>query len=88
MGLPVIATNVGGVSSIVEHLVTGLLIPSNGIFELASWIIELSKNNDLKTSLSNNSKFTAQNRHNKENIITNLVRIYKNVKNNSNSNLL
>ena len=85
MGLPVIATNVGGVSSIVDHMVTGILIPSNGIYELTSWIIELLDNDDLKTSLSNKAKLLAQKRHDKTKIINDLVRVYQFVTKKSNS---
>jgi glycosyltransferase involved in cell wall biosynthesis len=85
MGVPVIACNVGGVSTIVEHMVTGILIPANGIFELTSWINELVNNDDLKTCLSNNSKLKANNRHNKSKISTDLLRVYQFVAKKTNS---
>jgi glycosyltransferase involved in cell wall biosynthesis len=84
MGVPVIACNVGGASTIVEHMLTGILIPANGIFELTSWIIELLNNDDLKLYLSNNSKLQAKNRHNKSKIITDLLSVYEFVTKKSN----
>jgi glycosyltransferase involved in cell wall biosynthesis len=86
MGVPVIACNVGGVSTIVEHMITGILIPSNGIHELTSWIIELMYNNDLKSRLSNNSKLQARKRHNKDKIISDLVSVYRYIITKSHSN--
>jgi glycosyltransferase involved in cell wall biosynthesis len=83
LGVPVIACNVGGVSSIVEHMVTGILIPSNGIFELTSWIIEILKDNNLKTKLSTTSKLEAKKRHDKEKIVTELVKVYQIIKSTS-----
>lgn len=83
IGLPVIACNVGGVSSIVEHKVTGVLVPSNGIFELTSWITELWMNEDLRKLISTNAKSIAINRHNKEKIVKDLIKVYEVVKRNT-----
>ena len=76
MGLPVIACNVGGVSSIVEHKATGILVPSNGIFELTSWITELWGNEDFRKSISAKAKSIAINRHDKKIIIKDLLNVY------------
>ncbi len=78
LGIPVIATDVGGLASIVEDGVTGYLVPANDPVILASHII--SKNQkDLLTEISHNERRIAAERHNSQDIINNLLSIYKDV---------
>lgn len=76
LGLPVISTNVGGISSLIKHLDSGLLIPSNDPFTMASYINLLIENQELAISLGNNARKTALERHNSTQIIKDLVGIY------------
>ncbi len=76
IGLPVIACNVGGLASLIEHKVSGILIPSNGIFELASWIIELSENKELRFEISSRAQNVARYRHDKQKIYLDLLNAY------------
>jgi glycosyltransferase involved in cell wall biosynthesis len=76
LGLPVISTNVGGISSLITNYKTGLLIPANDPFYGVAYIIELIENNSLYNLISSNSKTLALERHNTSNIINNLLRIY------------
>lgn len=80
MGVPVIACNVGGVSSLIDHKETGILVPSNGVYEIVSWINELSRNQELSNSLSQNGKMKAQLRHNQIKISQELINVYKTIK--------
>lgn len=77
IGLPVISTEVGGISSLIDHLVSGILVPINDPIILSSWIVELYSNDDLCNKLSLNSIQVASSRHDKIRIRENLMNIYK-----------
>ncbi|MCK4794534.1 MAG: glycosyltransferase family 4 protein [Desulfobacteraceae bacterium] len=51
-GTPVIASNLEGISEVVEHRKTGLLVKPGDVRELASAIEELLNNKDLQSHLS------------------------------------
>ena len=53
---PVIASNEGGVSEIIEHHVTGVLIAPKNIIELQNAILELINSNELSKSISIKAK--------------------------------
>lgn len=75
LGVPVIACNVGGVSSLVENGVTGLLIPANGVYELAS-IIKNYKSYPMN-KFSANEISHAETRHNMKRVVQSLIDSYK-----------
>lgn len=79
IGLPVISTYVGGIPSLIENNRTGILVPSNDPYYLASKIIELSNSREKCQMLSNNAKETAKKRHNREEIINDLISIYNRI---------
>ena len=79
IGIPTIACNVGGVSSLINHSKTGFLIPSNGVFELCYYLSSLHENKDLSEDISMQAKKVALERHNKEKIITKLINKYKKI---------
>jgi glycosyltransferase involved in cell wall biosynthesis len=55
-GVPVIATAVGGVPEQIEHMVTGILVPSGDADAIASWIIRLRNEPDLRTRLGTEAR--------------------------------
>src|SRR5215831_3683512 len=55
-GLPVVATNVGGVPEIVRHEVTGLLVPARNSSALAAAILRLLDERQLRERLGQNAK--------------------------------
>lgn len=77
LGVPVIATNVGGISSLIEDGKTGFLIPANDPFLLASKIVQLGNDGSYLTSISIKARESAQNRHSKKNILNQLINTYK-----------
>jgi len=79
LGCPVIATNVGGIPSLIENYVDGLLIPTNDPYQMAYLIKELSKNQQLRQNISKKGIENAEKRHNKTSIINNLLNIYKTI---------
>jgi len=79
LGMPVIATNVGGVSSLIDHKNNGILVPANAPYELAYWIKELHENIRLALSIGRNATETALVRHNKDSIIHDLFAAYNSI---------
>ncbi len=76
LGVPIIATNVGGLSTLIEHCRTGLLVPANAPYELAYWLKELIGNKMVAESLSVNGSQMALERHNKSKIVQSLFSAY------------
>jgi glycosyltransferase involved in cell wall biosynthesis len=80
LGVPTLACNVGGVSSLIEHLKSGILIPANDPFMAASYIHELFHNKILASDIGRNARILAMHRHNKETILNDLMTIYNKIK--------
>jgi glycosyltransferase involved in cell wall biosynthesis len=53
-GVPVIATNVGGLPEMVEHLKTGVIIPARDSQAIADNIVLLLNNPKLQLQISSN----------------------------------
>ena len=81
LGIPVIATNVGGTSSIVKDGKTGILFPSNDPYTLVSFINQLHKNEEKLKELNQNEIKEATMRHNPENIKAQLLSVYNSILN-------
>ncbi|PZP44636.1 MAG: glycosyl transferase family 1 [Pseudopedobacter saltans] len=80
VGLPVIASNVGGTSSLITDGVDGLLYQDGEIYTLASLINELRINkNDSMQSLRSNARKTALKKHDPNTIVNNLVSTYNSI---------
>lgn len=79
LGMPVISTNVGGIASLIEHDVNGLLIPANGVYELAYLLGQLCQDRYLCRKLGHNAFEIAQQRHNKNKILQDLSNCYNRI---------
>lgn len=79
LGIPVIACNVGGVSTIIQDKKTGILVPSNGVFELAHSIKELEEDKDLRDRIGKQAHLEASLRHDREKILFDLMEVYAQV---------
>ena len=77
LGVTCIATNVGGVSSIIKDGETGFLIPANDPYQAVYLIKKLYEDKNLNQQIGENAKKTATIRHNKENIVHQLFDTYK-----------
>lgn len=86
-GLPVIATNVGGVSSLITDGENGLLVTKNMVEEHAAVLNKLYSNKDLQIKLSISAKKMATRRHDKKVIVANTINTYQKIQNNNLSNL-
>lgn len=76
LGVPVVSTNVGGISSLIEDGVTGILVPANDPYYLTSKIIELVFNPKQMISIGNSARLVAHARHNREKILEDLLNAY------------
>ena len=52
LGTPILSTNVGGISEIVEHEKTGWLVPANNVHMLADAINFLAENENVRVNLA------------------------------------
>jgi glycosyltransferase involved in cell wall biosynthesis len=81
LGVPVISTNVGGISSLVDDGTSGFLIPSNDPYQGAFLIERLFKDKKLNVTIGLKGKEEAKKRHNKDNIIRQILAVYSDVQN-------
>ena len=77
VGMPIVSTMVGGISTLVSNGEEGDLLPANDPWQIANAIIELSKDNERMMRYSKNSRQHALERHNPENIMNQLMKCYK-----------
>lgn len=86
LGLPVLAANVGGLSTIVRDRETGILFPANDPYTLANLIRQLAINPERCQLLSNAAIVQATERHNPQNILNTLLSVYQNILQNDKTN--
>ena len=79
--LPVIACNVGGVSTIIKHRKTGVLVSANGIMELVIAIKECIDHPVIYNKLAEEGREMAQKRHDKSKILSDIMNVYTTIKN-------
>ena len=77
VGMPIVSTMVGGISTLVRNGEEGDLLPANDPWQIANPIIELSKDKERMMRYSKNSREHALERHNPENIMNQLLKCYK-----------
>lgn len=86
LGLPCIASYVGGVPSLIQDDISGILIPVNEPYYLAEKIISLSKDKIRQRMLSKSAKVDSRIRHSTENIENELITAYKKIIQDSHEN--
>jgi glycosyltransferase involved in cell wall biosynthesis len=80
LGLPVIASEVGGVPSLIEDGVDGILFPSGNAEALVEAICSLAEDVPRRASLGEQARKTALVRHDKETIVKELLQTYAAIK--------
>jgi len=79
LGMPIVSTNVGGVSSIIKENEEGILVQEGEPYSLASAIIELIKNYEYAKLLGQNARIRAIHRHDPNIIVSRLLDIYNTI---------
>lgn len=76
-GIPAVANDVGGVSEIVHHLRTGLLVPPNNVTALTEGIDYLLARPDVGLELGRNARALAQREHSLEMYAARHIALYE-----------
>lgn len=76
-GVPVVATEVGGVVDIVENGRTGLLVPPEDPASMSEAIIKVLKDKELARELAENAFKKVQEKYNLELMVKNTLDVYK-----------
>jgi glycosyltransferase involved in cell wall biosynthesis len=79
LGMPVISTNVGGVSSLINDNVDGILVQEGEPYSLSAAVINLTNNYEYAKLLGENARKRAILRHDPEKIVNRLLDIYKTI---------
>jgi glycosyltransferase involved in cell wall biosynthesis len=79
LGMPVISTNVGGISSLITDRSDGLLVQEGEPYSMSAAIINLINNYEYAKLLGENARNRAIKRHNPETIVKCLLDIYKTI---------
>ena len=79
LGMPCIATYVGGTGALISDQVEGILIQDGDPWALAGAIIELYKNPDIACTYGKKARERALERHNSDRIVKDLINIYSEV---------
>jgi glycosyltransferase involved in cell wall biosynthesis len=75
-GLPVVATQVGGVKDVIEDGINGRLVPAGDPQALAASIVELSRRPDRRAALGGAAKETIRRRFSQEAMLQRLADLY------------
>lgn len=86
LGVPLVATSVGGVLSILDNEKTALMVPSGDFHVMAYQIKRLFDSDDLCNQLSSNEICLAQKRHNPMTTTSQYINIYKGIIKKHNNN--
>ena len=79
LGVPVLATYVGGIPSLVEDGHTGILFPANDPYTLAGHLQVIHNNRQFSENLGNAARQIAIDRHNPDSIGASLLNIYREI---------
>jgi glycosyltransferase involved in cell wall biosynthesis len=79
LGMPIISTNVGGINSLIDDKIEGLLVQEGEPYSLAAAIIELINNYECAKLLGKNARKRSIRRHDPNEIVNQLLDIYKTI---------
>ena len=77
LGIPIISTNVGGISSLVRDIIDGVLVAANDPWQMVYAIKELAIDVNRQKFYSQNTREFALARHNPQHILDELMDCYK-----------
>lgn len=81
IGVPIIATNVGGTNSLINDRENGVLVQEGEPYSLIGEILSMTENFETALKLGDNALTTAHARHNRENVKNEYLKIYKEILN-------
>lgn len=76
-GCPVVATNVGGIPSIIEHEVSGLLATSENYHQLAEHVLRLLDDSQLRKDVKEKAYAQVSQKFSSERMVEEVVAIYE-----------
>ncbi len=79
LGMPCIASNVGGIPSLIDHERNGFLSKAGDFKQLSVYIKKLFLNSDLRIRIGINARETAMNRHLPANVSKTTISVYKSI---------
>ena len=79
VGMPCIASNVGGIPSMIDDGENGILFPSMDSDILAEKIIKTLSNKEFMIKIGKNAKRVAYERNYKDRVVEQTVRVYKEI---------
>ena len=78
-GLPVVATNVGGIPEIIRESESGLLVPPGNELELRNAIEKLLLDDDLREWLGNNGRKAVEEKYSWDKVVEQIEKTYEEV---------
>jgi len=79
LGIPVVATNVGGISSLINNGENGYLVPDNDPYQTSFYIKQLFMNRNLNENIGLKAKQIASERHDRNQIVDQLLKTYNDI---------
>lgn len=79
LGVPCVASNVGGISDMLAHEQEGFLYQVDAPYMLAHYVCEIFGNNTLANQISQNTREKGLRTHDKNNNLTGLLSIYSEI---------
>lgn len=76
MSLPVVATFVGGIPSLIDNGIDGFLVPANDPYQAAYHIERLANDKELNIAMGEKARGKAMKRHDKKEISKQLLAVY------------
>lgn len=79
LGIPVLATTVGGIPTLFKNYQTGYLVQDGDPWSTAGTILEIMQDYSTAMEFGQNARKIALKRHNKEEIFNTVMKAYKNI---------
>ena len=76
-GKPCVASGVGGISSVIEDNVTGLLVPPKDPHALKDGILKVLRDGQLKLSLAEKGKVLVKKKFSLEKMVSEAIDVYE-----------
>lgn len=76
LGVPVIASNVGGVADLIDDRINGILYPFNEFYMLRYYIGQIFDNEAIAQGISENAVKKAEKLYNREENLQTIMQIY------------